>query len=266
MDNRLQRKYDHLTGYLSDYRKVGIACSGGVDSTFLAHVCCRVLGPENVVVLFGDSKLQSSKLRDSIQDRLARDLGAGVAVRKIPVDPFNLAAFVMNAKNRCYVCKKHIYQQFLDVLADLQISVLFDGTNCDDFNEERPGHKAIEELGIVSPLVEAGFYKKDIRDAAAEFGLLCANLPSNSCLATRIETDTAIDEEELRTIEALESFLHNRGYHGCRVRPRSDKVIVELLSDDIVKIAEPHERTSIISYFQDNGYDVVMLDLKGRRL
>lgn len=265
MDTDLQGKFDDLLDHLGSYQKVGVACSGGVDSTFLAHACCRALGPDNVIILFGDSKLQSSELRSTIEERLAKDLGPDVQVRKIEVDPFSQAAFVKNARNRCYVCKKHIYAEFLDYLSSLEISVLFDGTNRDDLQDERPGLKAIEELGIVSPLVTAGFHKEDIRRAAQALGLACADLPSNSCLATRIETDTAIDDQHLRAIEAMESYLHDRGYHGCRVRPRSNKVFIELLAEDIEKIAKLQERSSIIAYFQENGYDVVMLELGGRK-
>ena len=265
MDTDLQGKFADLLEDLSSYQRVGVACSGGVDSTFLAHACCRALGPDNVIVLFGDSKLQSSGLRDAIEDRLARDLGPEARVRKIEVDPFRQAAFVKNGRDRCYVCKKHVYAEFLDYLSSLEISVLFDGTNRDDLQDERPGLKAIEELGIVSPLVTAGFHKEDIRRAAKALGLACADLPSNSCLATRIETDTAIDDQHLRAIEAMESFLHERGYHGCRVRPRSNKVYIELLAEDIEKIATHQERSSIIAFFQENGYDVVMLELGGRK-
>lgn len=264
MDTRLQRKYDGLLDQLSSYQSVGVACSGGVDSTFLAHACCRALGMDKVVILFGDSKLQSSELRHTIEERLARDLGPEVQVQKIAVDPFSQAAFIKNARDRCYVCKTYIFNKFLDYLTSLEISVLFDGTNCDDLQDDRPGLKALEELGVVSPLVTAGFHKEDIRRVAKALGLVCADLPSNSCLATRIETDTAIDDQHLRSIEAMESYLHDRGYHGCRVRPRSKKVYIELLAEDIEKISKPQERSSIITYFQENGYDVVMLELGGR--
>lgn len=265
MDPRVKKKYEELITYLGTFDRVGVACSGGVDSTFLAHSCCRALGSDRVVVLFGDSTLQSSDLRNSIEGRLARDLGTEVQIKKILVDPFGQAAFKKNARDRCYVCKKYIFQQFLDVLAGLKVPVLFDGTNRDDLQEDRPGLKALEELEIISPLVTADFGKEDIRLAASALGLTCADLPSNSCLATRIETNTAIEEDTLRSVESLESFLHERGYHGCRVRPRSGTVFIEVLSEDIEKIVERDERGAIVSYFQENGYPSVMLDLKGRK-
>jgi uncharacterized protein len=265
MDIQLQRKYEDLIRFLSGYRKVGVACSGGVDSTFLASACVRALGPDKVVILFGDSKLQSTELRRTIEDRLANELGNKVLVRKVAVDPFSQAAFIKNSRDRCYICKTHIYREFLDELTSIEADVLLDGTNCDDLQDDRPGLKALEELGIVSPLVGAGFHKEDIRRAAESLGLNCADLPSNSCLATRIETGTDIVDEKLRSIEAMEGFLHRCGYHGCRVRPRGTRVIVEILSDDIARIAESSERNKIITYFQNHGYTAVLLDLQGRR-
>ncbi|MEN8809289.1 MAG: ATP-dependent sacrificial sulfur transferase LarE [Desulfobacterales bacterium] len=265
MNRNLQDKFDGLIDYLGNYDKVGVACSGGVDSTLLAYACCRALGPERVVILFGDSRLQSTELRVSIEERLTRDLGEGIRIEKIKVDPFSQAAFVKNAGDRCYVCKKNIFRQFIEHLDKLGIPVLFDGTNCDDLHEDRPGLKALEELGVISPLVEASFHKKDIRLAASALGLVCADLPSNSCLATRIEKQTPIDDKLLRSIDAMERFLQKRGYHGCRVRPRTGMVFIELLSKDIERISETGERESIVSYFQRNGYGAVMLDLQGRK-
>ncbi len=264
MEGYLKDKFDRLIDYLSNYERIGVACSGGVDSTFLAYACCRALGPEKVCILFGDSKLQPSALRSSIEDRLAKDLGEGVQIEKIMVDPFSQAAFVKNTGDRCYVCKKHIFVQFFKRLEKLKVPVLFDGTNCDDLHDDRPGLKALEELGVISPLVETSFYKKDIRLAASALGLACADLPSNSCLATRIENQTPIDDKLLRSIDAMERFLHERGYHGCRVRPRSGMVFIEVLSEDIERISEESERKSIVSYYQQNGYSVVMLNLQGR--
>ena len=265
MNEQLRSKYDDLIRSLSAYRKVGVACSGGVDSTFLAYACVQALGPDKVIILFGDSALQSNDLRHTIEDRLASEVGETVQILKVSVDPFSQAAFVKNRRDRCYICKTHIFQEFLEVLSSFETDVLLDGTNCDDLQDDRPGLKALEELGIISPLVEAGFHKVEIRHAAESFGLACADLPSNSCLATRIETDNAIEEEKLRAIEAMEGFLHRCGYHGCRVRPRGNKVIVEILSEDIARIAEIPERVKIIAYFQDHGYDAVLLNLEGRR-
>ena len=266
MDHQIQLKYNALTRYLGPFNRVGVACSGGIDSTFLAYVCVEVLGAENVIILFGDSQLQTQTLRRTIEERLTRELGAGVHIQKIPVDPFSQAAFVRNTKERCYICKTHVYRQFLDHLKGLGIEALLDGTNCDDLQEDRPGLKALKELKVFTPLVEAGFHKHEIRLAAAHVGISYADLPSNSCLATRIQPQHPIEVELMRSIEEMESFLHARGYQGCRVRPQGGTVAVEVLTKDLERFVSTSERTEIIEYFKIHGHDVVVLDLKGRTI
>ncbi len=211
--------------------------------------------------MFADSALLSTELRNSIETFLRTEIGEDLRFSRVGVDPFSLAGFDQNPANRCYICKKHIYQRFLKELKNQGITVLMDGTNCDDLQEDRPGLRALEELKIVTPLVEAGFSKSDVRAAAAHVGLANAQLPSNSCLATRIETHAGISDQQLRTIETLEAFLHQRGYHGCRVKPRKETVMIEVRSEDLVRICTPGERQPIVSHFQANGFDRVVLSL-----
>jgi len=264
MNSGLRRKLEHLKEYLKTFDRVGVACSGGVDSTVLAYACKEVLGHDRIVVVFGDSPLLTAELRDSIESFLNTELGADLRFKRIFVDPFSKPEFCRNSQTRCYICKSHIYQRFLEHLAEEDINILFDGTNCDDLGEDRPGLRALEELGIVKPLVEAGLYKSDVRELAAFWGLGNANLPSNSCLATRLAPGTEISGEKLRRIEAFESFLHQRGYQGCRVRTRDGGVVVEILSEDLSRIVKAAERSRIVAYFRDNGYPHVWLDLVGR--
>jgi uncharacterized protein len=264
MNHQLSLKLERLAGYLRTFDRVGVACSGGVDSTFLAYACCSALGIRNVHVLFADSVLLSTALRDSIETFLRTELGEDLWFSRINVNPFSLEGFDQNPTNRCYVCKKHIYEHFLEQLQNDGVSVLMDGTNCDDLQEDRPGLQAIEELKIVTPLVEAGFCKSDVRTAASHYGLANAALPSNSCLATRIALHDEISDQQLRTVEVLEAFLHDRGFHGCRVKPRQDSVIIEVRSEDLGRICAPGERGPIVSHFQGNGYDRVLLSLIGK--
>lgn len=264
MNRQISLKFDRLTSYLNSFDQVGVACSGGVDSTFLAHACCRTLGIERVHVMFADSGLLTNALRRSIEVFLRSELGEKLRFSRVRVDPFSLAGFDKNPTNRCYICKKHIYQTFLQQLENEGITVLMDGTNCDDLQEDRPGLKALEELEIVTPLVEAGFTKADVRIAAAHFGLANAELPSNSCLATRLAPRAGISDQQLRTVETLESFLHDRGYQGCRVKPRKETVIIELRSEDLARICKPGQRKQIVSHFQGNGFDRVLLNLVGK--
>jgi uncharacterized protein len=265
MNQTLQFKIERLISYLKRFDRVGVACSGGVDSTVLTHACIEALGIDQVVVLFADSPLLSNELRGSVETFLKNELGTGLKFMSIAVDPFSHPDFCGNSRNRCYICKTHIYQCFLEYLDSEGVDVLFDGTNRDDLGEDRPGLKALRELGIITPLVEAGFCKNDVREAAAHWGLGNARLPSNSCLATRLEPHTEINDTRLREIEKLESFLHRLGYQGCRVRTRMGKVIIEILRADLSRLLDEPERNRIVAYFQENGYSRVLLDLIGRK-
>lgn len=264
MEPELKEKYTRLLDYIRSFDRVGVACSGGVDSTLLAYACCEALGPERVVVLFADSCLLAEEIRTNISEFIKRELPAQVTFAKIIIDSLSEDDFVRNDKNRCYVCKKRIYTALLAHLQESDIEYLMDGTNCDDLGQDRPGLKAIKEMHILTPLVEAGYRKTDVRNTAAALGLANAHLPSNSCLATRIDTHTSITDKRLREIEKLERFLQQRGYEGCRVRPRGNHAIIEVQTSDLDKITNSHERSLIISCFQQNGYHSVTIELSGR--
>lgn len=265
MNRSLQLKLEQLITYLQRFERVGVACSGGVDSTVLAHACIEALGFGRVVAMFADSALLSGELRGSVEAFLKNELGADLRFTSVAVDPFSHAEFCRNSRKRCYICKTHIYRSFLDHLGSIGIDVLLDGTNCDDLGEDRPGLLALKELGIITPLVAAGFSKSDVREAAAQWGLSNARLPSNSCLATRLEPNTEISDTGLREIEKHESFLHRHGFQGCRVRTRTGQVIIEVLSEDVSRLSKDTERNRIVDYFQENGYRRVLLDLAGRK-
>lgn len=264
MKRELKDKYTFLLNYIRQFDRIGVACSGGVDSTLLAYACWEALGADRVVLLFANSCLLAADVRTNIS-RIVRDTLPGqVAFERIDLDTLMDQNFTRNDENRCYVCKKRIYNALFSRLKERDIVHLCDGTNCDDLEQDRPGLKAIKELEVLTPLVEAGYRKSDVRNTAAALGLENAHLPANSCLATRIEPLTTITEAKLREIESLELFLQKRGYDGCRVRPREKMVILEVRSTDLVRITSPHERQAIISYFQQNGYSSVVIELSGR--
>ncbi|MEN8200253.1 MAG: TIGR00268 family protein, partial [Thermodesulfobacteriota bacterium] len=158
-----RRRYQLLIENLKGYQRVGVAFSGGVDSTLLLYAACEALGRQNVLVLRGLSALLSatekgagSMLLDHLQIEPERLL-------EVELQPLDWPEFVINDGARCYVCKKRMYQHFLTVLEGKNISVLLDGSNVDDLKNHRPGSRAIEELGVKTPLLDAGLTKKDIR-------------------------------------------------------------------------------------------------------
>jgi len=257
--DKYRRLLDLIKGYGSD--RVGVACSGGVDSTLLAFACCDAIGAERVVVCFAESCLLSEKLRDGIEGFIRDELPPGITFIKVRIDSLGDKAFTRNDSSRCYICKKRIYTALFSHLTEFGIQRLCDGTNCDDLKKDRPGLRAIRELGVVTPLVDAGFHKSDVRAMAATLGLGNADLPSNSCLATRIESLQPITDRALREIERHECFLIDRGYEGCRVRPRVTMVLIEVQGKDLNRLIKPEERSKIISYFQQNGYKSILIDI-----
>ncbi len=258
------RKYNKLLSILRKYEKIGIAFSGGVDSTLLLYAATEALGEHNVVPFNIVSGLNS---RDSIESsrivfkEIFKDASE---LREIFVDPMVWPEFVVNSEERCYVCKKRMYTTLTAALTAENCSILADGTNVDDLQEDRPGLRAVRQLGVVTPLVDAGLKKSEIRKLAKGFGLTNFDLPSNSCLATRIQKDKLIDVETLGLIGDAEHFLQGLGFNGCRVRVLEFLTLVEVQRKDLEAFVESKNRVQIEHYFKTLGLAKVVLSLEGR--
>ena len=197
----------------------------------------------------------------------ARDVIGLVGSRLLTVslNPLSWPEFTANPLERCYLCKKKIYQTFLDKLTELDFTVLMDGTNLDDLSDFRPGLKALEELNIKKPLAEAGLTKKDIRSLSRDMNLPNWNKHSSSCLATRVATDQYISREKLDLVRKCESVLHGFSFMGCRVRISNDSAIIELLEEDIERFVEKAARQPVMKKLNDSGLEKVFLSMSGRK-
>ena len=264
MDEKILAKYRHLVDILSSRQSIGVAYSGGVDSTLVSWAACEAVRADRVVLLHAASPLLPEAVTRSAEAIIKKQFSKDVGFKIIEVNPLLEQTFIVNDANRCYVCKKMIYTQLLQECAAQGIETLLDGTNCDDLEEDRPGHRAIEELFIQTPLVQAGFTKIEIREMAAALGLENAELPSNSCLATRLERDATIAEELLIKVDEMECYLHRHAFTGCRVKPRGEQVTLELRETDISRLLDRDQRNDIVEYFRSKGYTLVLLSLKGR--
>ncbi len=251
-------KLDRLREYLSNFDKLCVAYSGGVDSDLLMNVAYEVL-KDNAVAVIGDGIMLSRKdLEDA--ENLARKTGIKYYVVK--VDAFSVNEFKFNDKKRCYYCKKNIMGEIIKKANELGFYTVADGKNSDDGKVYRPGAEAARELGIVSPLYEAGMTKQDIRQAARELGLETWNKPSNSCLATRFPYDTELTVENFAKVEEAELLIARKGIPSGRVR----------LHGDIARIEVPEERFNelisdkkLIENIKNVGFRYVTLDLEGFR-
>ena len=265
---QLEAKLEQLTSILSSCGQVALAFSGGVDSSFLLKCALDTLGPGNVLVLFARSELLTSgEIERAIHWPAENGYGRGVAMEIVELQPLAWKEFVRNAEDRCYFCKHRIYSLFIERMELRGFSRLIDGTNADDLKGHRAGLRAIHELRVRMPLVEAGFDKADVRALSQQLGLATWESPSASCLATRIPAGMTITSERLRQIGVLEEGLERFGLTGCRVRlcaDRRDAVQVEIRSKDYAIIADQGVRLALVRFFQQSGMGKVLLDLEGR--
>lgn len=184
------------------------------------------------------------------------------ALESLELDDLN---FVTNTKERCYYCKKRLMKELL-VLAELNsLNYVVEGSNYDDLQDFRPGYRAISENGILSPLQEIKFTKKDVRMAAKEAGLLSWDKPSGACLATRIPYGERITVERLKRIAAAEGFIHSLGVAEVRVRDYGETARLEVSPESFIIITDKEVRKALVKEFKKLGYKYITLDLEGYR-
>lgn len=256
-------KYEKLKHIVRSYKSVGVAFSGGVDSSLLLLAAGESLGKEKVIAYHGRSVLSSYET--DIEDFFASRFKEHAQLKIIDLQPLTWPEFISNDSGRCYYCKKRTYLHFYEELKKDSHHVLIDGTNRDDLNEERPGLAVINELAVKTPLVEAGLSKKEIRFLARAFHLSNHDQPANSCLATRIRFAQDISHEGLEQVSILEESLKEMGFSGCRARPDGKKVIIEIRDQDYQNFIKKNKRIDVSDLAGRLGFTKVLLDIKGRK-
>jgi len=255
-------KMNKLKKILRDMQRVLVAYSGGVDSNFLLKIAVDTLGERNVIAVTDCSQTyQKSEFRQA--KRRARALG----VRHLTTftDELKDTRFTSNPKNRCYFCKKHLFGRLKKMARERGIKYVLDASTVDDLKDYRPGSKAARELGVRSPLQEAGFTKADIRRRSRRLGLDTWNKPSMACLASRFAYGQKITQETLTAIEKAEGYLLRAGFREVRVRVHGGIARVEVARSDIKRLINPALRDKIIRRLKTLGFTYITLDLEGYR-
>ena len=255
-------KLENLKIIIKNYEKATIAFSGGVDSTFLLYVVNSVLDKSNFIAAICKSPIRK---KSELEKALLFAKKFDINIKELETNEMSDNNFIMNPADRCYYCKKHIYSNLIELSNTLNIPNIFDGTNTDDLNEYRPGLKAIKELNIKTPLVEANINKKDVRELSKYLGLPTWNDISDTCLPTRIEIGTPITEVELKKVMLAETFLSNLGFKGFRVRSHINVARIEFLKDDIKVFFDKNYGDITNKYFKEIGFKWVSVDIIGYR-
>jgi len=255
-------KLENLKKIIKNYEKAIVAFSGGVDSTFLLYVVNIVLDKSNFLAATCKSPIRKTS---EIEKALLFAKKFNINIKELETNEMSDNNFIINPADRCYYCKKHIYSDLIALSNTLNIPNIFDGTNTDDLNEYRPGFKAIKELNIKTPLVEANISKKDVRELSKYLGLPTWNDISDTCLPTRMEVGTPITEVELKKIMLAETFLSNLGFKGFRVRNHINVARIEFLKDDIKVFFNKNYGEETNKYFREIGFKWVAVDVIGYR-
>ena len=257
--NGIIQKKEALIQKIKGLDSLLVAFSGGVDSTFLLALAHQVLG-ERVAAATARSVIHPShELEGALE--FTRDSGIQHIVFRS--DEAGISGFVSNGPDRCYHCKKALFQRLLEIAKERGIKHVAHAANMDDLDDYRPGFKAAEEAGIIAPLVDARLNKKQIRLLSKEMGLFTWDKPAMACLATRIPYGDPINEKKLMMVEEAEAFLLDYGFKECRVRHHGTMARIEVVSSEIEKMSRAGLRKKVVDKFREIGFLHIAVDLEG---
>ncbi len=258
-------KYDILKNNIKNFGKVVIGFSGGVDSTLLLKVAVDVLGLANVWAVTGDSE---SLLPEELETcrRLGREIGLSPSnFIEIKTNELSDPRYRSNPIDRCFYCKHELFSRLQEVARNVGAKYILDGSNADDKRDWRPGRRAAGELGVVSPLAEAGITKTEIREISRRLGLPNWDKPALACLSSRIPYGSEVTVDKLNQIAEAERFLHSLGFSQLRVRHHDKIARIELLKTEMPRLYQDNLSDKIVAGLKEVGFTYITVDLQGYR-
>ncbi len=252
-------KLNHLREYLRKLKSACIAYSGGVDSALVATIAYEQLGARSLAITGVSPALANQLLNE------ARSQAKWIGIKHLEINTFELddKAYSKNPKNRCFACKKELHKHTTFLSKELKYENVIDGVNFDDLGDFRPGIKAAQEAGVISPLALYEFSKKDVREISKSLGLPWWDKPAQPCLSSRFPYGYEITNTRLKMIEKAEEYIKQFGINDVRVRCQGNSARIEIPGDQIQKFIESYKRKELVNFFFKIGFKSASLDLEG---
>jgi len=257
----VREKYEELRQAIGRADSALVAFSGGVDSALVACVAYQELGSRSLAVTADSPAVP----RRQIEDARVFAADVGMVHEIIPTAELEETGYRENSANRCFFCKTELYGKLADLARRRGLAVVLDGTNAEDAVDFRPGIAAGEQQGVVSPLKDAGFDKRDVREVSRALGLPTWDKPAAACLSSRVAYGLEVTAEVLARIEAGEEALSDLGFRQFRVRHHGAMVRIEIDPEELPMALTPEMAARFVDIFKGQGYDFVSLDLEGYR-
>ena len=257
MNTGLKEKLQNLENYLKKLGNLAVAFSGGVDSSFLLLIAGLVLKDKVKAFTIDTVYIPHREIEQ------AKEFTAKHKIKHEVITVPLIEIIKHNPSDRCYFCKTFIFKRLLNDAKLSGFNHLAEGTNADDVQNHRPGLKALDELGIISPLKQMNFTKEDIREVSKKYNLSTWNKPAYACLLTRIPYGTEISPKELELIEKSETYLIHKGFDGVRVRSHGNLARIEVLPEHMGKILNQKLLLEIAVKLKEFGYQFVTVDAQG---